>query len=954
MARTLQPEDCIAHYRIIGPIGAGGMGEVYRAHDNTLDRDVALKVLPAELVRSEERVKRFVMEARSASSLNHPHIVTIYEIGKQQVRAKDGTEEPGEPIHYIAMELIQGKTLRELLQHKSDNLRTLLGYLAQAAEGLSKAHAAGIVHRDLKPGNIMVTNDGYAKVLDFGVAKLTQPATSNEDMTSAPTEMGDLTGGGQVIGTIAYMSPEQVKGKSVDHRSDVFSFGCILYEAATGARPFAAEAALDTMHNIVHQKPKPVDEINPDVPAELRRVIRRCMAKSPDQRLQSIKDLAIELREIVDEYDDLSPSATSGTVASEAVVVARRSPLLSAMIAAVVVLGVAGIAFGIWSMMRGGGSTGPADRPFQSVQMSSLMSDNDVLEVALSGDGRYLAYVKGNPGTFSLWVRQIATGSNVNILAPQHVPISGISFSPDGNYLYYLGTDPETPNYSALFEVASLGGTPRKRLFDVDTALSFSPDGKRGTFVRGVTSEQKALLMVADLETGQERVVAEVKQPEFLQFRRPAWSPDGSRIVAPIGTPGVTHLTAFDALNGSREAAAEPWEHGGFSSVAWQPDGRGLIATSPVNTGGTAQVVRFPYPSGEPYQITNDLDSYSNVSLSADGNSIAALRTSRELAFWKVPVAEEGAARQLTTRSTKDAFGSSTPLPDGSIAFSARKDRYRQLWTMATDGSGRKQITSGMGWSFNPKRLPDGRGLVYTQFSDEENRRTIWQVDLDGGNQRRLTDGTGESLTDISPDGRTILFTRTDSPGALWRMGIDGGEPEKLFDDHAGHAEFSPDGRFLLSRATRKVDDRTRSFYRIFPAEGGKPVATFLPPGAAFDFEWLPDGSGLVYFDWENGVSNIWLQPSDGAEPRQLTRFTQAPIGDIDVSPDGTRISMKRSLDGAGNLWTVRVDGSDLKKHTEFLTGLLYQVDWSRDSRNVILIQGEERREVVLLTDAGQ
>ncbi len=167
MARTLQPEDRIAHYRIIGPIGAGGMGEVYRAHDNTLKRDVALKVLPAELVRSEERVKRFVMEARSASSLNHPHIVTIYEIGQEQVRPKDGTEEPGEPIHYIAMELIQGKTLRELLRHKSDHLKTLLGHLAQAAEGLSKAHAAGIVHRDLKPGNIMVTDDGYAKVLDF-------------------------------------------------------------------------------------------------------------------------------------------------------------------------------------------------------------------------------------------------------------------------------------------------------------------------------------------------------------------------------------------------------------------------------------------------------------------------------------------------------------------------------------------------------------------------------------------------------------------------------------------------------------------------------------------------------------------------------------------------------------------------------------------------------------------
>ena len=183
------------------------------------------------------------------------------------------------------------------------------------------------------------------------------------------------------------------------------------------------------------------------------------------------------------------------------------------------------------------------------------------------------------------------------------------------------------------------------------------------------------------------------------------------------------------------------------------------------------------------------------------------------------------------------------------------------------------------------------------------------------------------------------------------------GQPEiaeKLLDDHAGHAAFSPDGRFLLSRARREVDGRARNFYRIFPAEGGEPVVTFLPPASTFDFEWLPDGSGLVYMSWENGVSNIWLQPSDGGEASRLTRFTQAPIGDIVVSPDGTRIAMKRLLDGASALWTVQVDGSDARKHTEFTTGLLYDVDWSRDSKNVIIIQGEERREVVLLTDAGQ
>jgi len=858
--RTLQPEDRIAQYRIIGPIGAGGMGEVYRAHDNTLDRDVALKVLSAEMVRSEERVKRFVMEARSASSLNHPHIVTIYEIGQENVHAKDGSTEGDDPIHYIAMELIQGKTLRELMQQKNDPLKTLLGHLAQAAEGLSKAHAAGIVHRDLKPGNIMVTDDGYAKVLDFGIAKLTQPSTTDEDMTSAPTELGDLTAGGQVLGTIAYMSPEQVKGKNVDHRSDVFSFGCILYEVATGGRPFAAESGIDTMHNIVHQKPPAIDEINPEVPAELRRVIRRCMAKSPDQRLQSIKDLAIELREIVEEYDDLSPSATSGTVASETVVVVKRSPMLSALIAAVVLLGVAGIAFGIWSMRGRGNGNGTGAQPFQRVKMTSLISDPKVLDGTLSGDGRYLAYLKGPAGQWTLWVRQIATGSDVQILQPQANAIRGVSFSPDGNYLYYLGRDPETPDYSALFEVASLGGTPRKRLFDVDTGLGFSPDGKRAAFIRGVPTEKKDLLMIVDLESGQERELAAVDEPDDLNFQKPAWSPDGSRIVSLVTKPGLDELVAFDADDGSRTPAADIGDQF-VSSVAWQPDGSGLIATLPVNTGGPRQVVRYPQPSGASYPITNDLDSYNGVSISDDGRSIVAVRTSAEEGVWSVPAAEKGSMQQLLPRTSQDDVGSLEPLEGGTIVFAGRKDRYRQLWTMAADGSDKKQITTNAGWSFNPRHLPDGRGVVYTQWSDDEKRAHVWRVDADGGNQRKLTDGTGEFLVEVSPDGQTVLFRRADLTDVLWRVGISGGEPEQLFDD-TGRAQFSPDGEWI---ATDRSD-----------------------------------------------------------------------------------------VDGVENIWTVPVGGGTPTAMSQFQTGVIFDMEWSRDSRNVIICQGEIRREVVLLTDTGE
>jgi len=319
-ARTLQPQDQIAHYRIVGPLGAGGMGEVYLAQDQTLERNVALKILPPELVQSEERVRRFVREAKSASSLNHPNIVTIYEIGQDEVRASEGggaKDSSSSVLHYISMELVSGETLTTKIHHDKTDLRTLLGYLAQAAEGLAKAHAAGIVHRDLKPGNIMVSKDGFAKVLDFGLAKLTEKAPAEGDITSGGvTEAGDGTSAGTVVGTVGYMSPEQVRGASVDHRSDIFSFGCILYEAATRTKPFTADSNVETMHKILHDKPTPVEEVNKEAPVEVRRLIRRCLAKNPEQRFQSAKDLAIELREIVDEYDSLSPSGSSGSGSS--------------------------------------------------------------------------------------------------------------------------------------------------------------------------------------------------------------------------------------------------------------------------------------------------------------------------------------------------------------------------------------------------------------------------------------------------------------------------------------------------------------------------------------------------------------------------------------------------------------------------------------------------------------
>ena len=951
MSRTLQPEDRIAHYKIIGPLGAGGMGEVYLAHDETLERDIALKVLPAEIVRSEDRVKRFVMEAKSASSLSHPHIVTIYEIGHDRVRSADGSEPSEDEVQYIAMELIRGKTLKDLIHQDRLDLKTLLGHLAQAAEGLSKAHAAGIIHRDLKPGNIMVTTDGYAKVLDFGLAKLTERASTDPDMTSAPTAAGDLTGAGVILGTLGYMSPEQVKGKSVDHRSDVFSFGCILYEAATRTRPFAADSGLDSLHKIVHDQPEAVDNLNPQAPADLRRLIRRCLAKNPDQRLQSIKDLAIELREIVDEYDALSASATSGSALSGPAPAPRRNPAMTAGIVAAVILGLGGIAFGVWSMMRfpaAGSSTG---RPFQSVQMRSLMSDDQIQGAVLSPDGRYLAYIKGPAGHWSLWVRQVATGSDVEVLKPQAIVIRGVSFSPDGNYIYYLGRDTETPLYSALFEIPSLGGEPRKRIFDIDSAISFSPDGKRAAFVRGMPQDNVDQVMIADLGTGQTRVLAKAMHPSRFPFVRPAWSPDGSMIAAYKVTMEGGYraaLSGFHAETGEEETITEPAPVQVGGEAGWLPDGSGLIGTRQPRPGLSDQVFYFPWPPGEPVQITNDLDTYQNVSVTSDGSSIGALRTSIEQNLWIV-APEGGPPRQVTARSRSEGISDLEPLANGRIAFAAMKDRHKQIWSVEPDGTGRRQITDLEGWSFDLRPLPGGAGLVFTHFAEAEGIGKIWRVDLDGGNLRRLTDGPGEFLRAVSPDGKTLLTTGLDRGRGIGRVPADGGD-SVAFIPEASDPDYSPDGKLLVYTIQREIEGRVRSVWQVIPADGGEILAEIVPPGDATVRRWLPDGSGMTYLHIEDGVQNIWKHAVGGKDPGRITGFTEGRIGAYAHSPDGSTIAVVRMTGGVPNLWIVRAEGNRPAPLTDFPTGQIFEIAWKSDGDGIVLRQGDISREVVLIS----
>ncbi|MFN2511327.1 MAG: protein kinase, partial [Pyrinomonadaceae bacterium] len=565
----------IAHYKVGASLGKGGMGEVYLARDTKLGRSVALKFLPSDVASDAERMRRFTQEAKAAAALNHPHIGHIYEIG-----------ETGS-THFIAMEYVDGVTLGVKIHRERTDLGKLLKYLTQAAEGLAKAHSAGIVHRDLKPDNIMITRDDYAKILDFGLAKLVerQRTSGAEGQSSGETTTAILaqhSTPGMIMGTAGYMSPEQAQGKvrELDHRSDIFSFGCILFEAATGQRAFEGQDPLDSLHKIVHAPTPQIKDFNSSAPDELQRIIRRCLAKEPDKRYQSIKEVAIELdelRQAIKEQAGLdhsvqpeSNSAASTISSGDAKVVSTQSPRAyttqtetahSTSSAEYLVSGIKSHKTGVLLALLGLAiiiaaglalykyywSRPPKPAPFQEMQITKLTFTGKATHAVISPDGKQVVYVIDDGGRRSLWLRQVATTTDVQLNAPEDIMYFSLTISPDGEFLYYAYAGMTIQNRE-LYRMPVLGGTPRKVVEDIGSPIGFSPDGKQIAFVRSrlrrevnggsdaesVPVPAESALIIANADGTEERTIATRKgrQNRFgdLFFGGVVWSPDGKRI----------------------------------------------------------------------------------------------------------------------------------------------------------------------------------------------------------------------------------------------------------------------------------------------------------------------------------------------------------------------------------------------------------------------------------------
>jgi Tol biopolymer transport system component/predicted Ser/Thr protein kinase len=857
----------LKHYKIVSRLGSGGMGDVYVAEDTKLGRKVALKVLPPEMAADAERRTRFEREAKAVAALNHPNIVTVYSV------------EQAADLHFITMELVEGRTFSALFEEKRLPLNELLSHAIDLADAVTGAHRKGITHRDLKPDNVMLADDGRVKVLDFGLAKLAEDLSPEEQQTALPTRT--VTQEGKILGTVAYMAPEQAEGKPADTRSDIFSLGVILYQMATGERPFKGDTSISTITSILRDTPQSITRVNRSLPRHLGRIVKKCLEKNPELRYQGAQDLRNDLQGLREELQSGELQATDVYLPA-----AQTRPRQTWLVAALAIVAVAAIAIAVVQFTGRRAAEEPTASPgalLQGMEITRLTATGESSEATISPDGRYVAYVAIESGEPGLWVTQISTGSKVQIVPPADVGLWDPIFSPDGDFVYYCRYEEPAPRPS-LFRIPTLGGTPRKVLDDIDGRVSFAPDGRRFVFNR--SSPAKDSLIVANVDGTEQKVVAARDAPEG--YDDPTWSPDGTTIAASLITfaagPQAT-VVAVPAEGGDeRRLTEQTWL--GVGEMAWLPDGSGLIVTaSDVNS---TQLWEIRYPGGETRRVTNDLNSYHGVGLTADGSILVTQLNESSFNLWTLSLEDGAQPVQITSRVKSDDGDTIDWTPDGRIVYDSTQGGNLDVWISNADGSDATQLTSDQALNAAPTASPDGRYIVF--LSNRAGTVNVWRMDMDGANPRQLTRGTLDVEPVVTPDGQWVVYLQPAS-GRLYKVPIDGGEPVEIRDRRGGAPALSPDGK-LIAVGTF-YEDRGRWLLDIVPFEGGDPIRTIDREGMQ-DVAWAPDGQALTYGHTTSGVENIWSLPLDGGDPVQLTHFEADYIQGYSWSSDGKRLALSR------------------------------------------------------------
>ena len=911
----------LGHYKIQSLLGAGGMGEVYLAEDTRLGRKVALKLLPGEFTRDRERVQRFKQEARAVSSLNHPNIVTVFEIGQS------------DDLYFIATEYIDGQTLRRRMADSVMKLNEALDVALQVASALTAAHETGIVHRDIKPENIMLRRDGFVKVLDFGLAKLTEPfrAEATTIIASGISTGGQIsTDPGKVVGTPRYMSPEQVRAQQVDARTDIFSLGVVLYEMIAGRAPFEGATPSEVAAAILHVEPMPLARFSPSVPAELERIAKKALRKEREERYQVVKDLRLDLKSFKAEaefearlatarqsvvHDETRVETSGGQAGIDATdqaaapvsegaptqAVSSAEYLVNAigrhkrgalLALAVLVAVIAGLVFA-WSQLTGERRQA---MPFRMDKITRLTTSGKAERVAISPDGKEVVYSVVEAGQESLWLRQVDTGSEIRIVPPERIGYHGLTFSRNGNFIYYVRRE-QDDSIGVLYQATKLGGATRKLLNNVDSPVTLSPDGKQFAFVRRNSSAGEYMLMIVNEDGSGEKILAVRKHPAVFRTNGPSWSPDGKLIAC-----GIQSLTgaSFHTVAGVRVAdgvektlTSQRWES--IGQMAWLADGAGLLVIATEPQGSLTQVWRLDWPSGETRKITNDLSIYFNLSLAADSATLATVRGDRFVNIWVAPDGDARRAVQITTGPQKDdGVRGLAWTPDGRIVYRSFAGGNPNIWIMGADGAGNRQLSADAHQSLDPMVSPDGSYVAWS--SSRSGIRNIWRMNPDGSDLKQLTRGGGEWFPQFTPDGKWMIYQALGSgqpDRLLWKMPLDGGPPVQLTDRPSYAPVISPDGKMIACNYRNEADAPIRM--AVIPFEGGPPLKTFDLPGAHDrPIRWTPDGRGLAYIVTRDGVSNIWSQPLAGGGPKPLTGFKTQRIFNFAWSRDGRRLALSR------------------------------------------------------------
>ena len=867
---ALEPGQMLSQYRVLERIGSGGMGEVWRAQDTRLGREVAIKVLLAEVADDPSRLKRFEKEALSASALNHPSIVTIFDFGTTG------------SVSWMAMELVQGRTLREILTDGALPIKRLLQMAVQLTDGLAKAHEAGIVHRDLKPENVMVTKDGLLKILDFGLAKLSQP--EGDPAGSLASTMTRATEPGVIMGTVGYMSPEQASAQVVDYRSDQFSFGSVLYEMATGKRAFEGKTKPETLAAIIRDEPEPIGTVNPQVPVPLRWIVERCFAKDPEERYASTKDLARDLLSVRNHLSDATSGAESLTVSARS----RRSRAwIPAVIVAAVVVLLGATAWWIRSRVW--------QNPLDGARFSRFTSwEGSELDASISYDGKFVAFLadRDGPLAFDAWVGQIGSGEFLN-LTKARIPrlanmfAHNVGFSGDGAHVWFRVSSQDVKQHSVWLE-PTIGGAPRPFLQSAVEA-TWSPDHERVAYYSPAPGDP---IFVADRH-GANAVQICVDKPGIHQHYV-TWSPDGRFIYFVRGVPDEWDICRVSSAGGDAEQLTHQ-----ISTIAYPRllDDRTLIYTAMREDGSGTGLYAMDVERRIPHPVTAGLEEYVSVDASGDGQRLVATVANPIRDLWTVPitdqVVDDSSVRHFklpTVRASSPRFGRDCILYLGS------KGAADGIWKFQ-DGSETELWKGSEGRVVSaPAVSPDGNQICFVVLS--EGRGRLYVMASDGTGARRVAESLEvRGAPSWSSDGKWIAVAGSeDKANPLFKVPMDGGAPVRLVDgvnSVISNPVWSPDGRFILY--SEGEGSATVRLQAVTPDKQPFPLPETWVANLGDRYRFLPDGKSLVVTQGMLWLQNFTLLDLATGQQRPLTHLNQQVLmRSFDVSPDGKQILFDR------------------------------------------------------------